>query len=258
VPFDHYLHSLVRGYATNLRFTGAADLPEQGYRSLYGVSLADAEALTNTGSIVGFKGTVWSERLVLDIDDYTKAEAVEARLRSMELDFTAYDSGGKGAHFEVLRDHGPSHQLPQKDKAWVVQNFPEADRTLYSHLHLYRLPGHVHETTGRRKEIVTRSSGRSLTLPPLARRDVGPMASPTTAGGGSMFAHWRVMMCLRPVEPGYRHENLRNLTYALRDDAQVDAGLAYTVALHVNALCDDPKPEEAVGQIVSSVYKEAA
>lgn len=224
-----------------------------GFTSLYLVSKETSEAIIQEGTTKHFKGVVWSQRLWLDIDSYEEADEVEQRLIEMEVDYVAFDSGGRGAHFGILRDHAPSHLLPQKDRAWVKANFPEADTSIYTHLHLFRLPQTVHEKTGRKKTLVSERRGRSITLPAY-NDSSGSLADHGTGLKKSVFECFRVMSHTVPADTGSRHEYLVKLTYALKDDAGVSPKEALFWLKHTNLLYSEPKSGEDLEKIIRSIY----
>jgi hypothetical protein len=224
--------------------------PSAGFISLYSVTESTAAALHEAGTTAGFKGVVWAERLWIDIDSYAAADAVETRLRSMELNFEAYDSGGKGAHFGVFRNHAPSHLLPAKDKQWVQKHIPEADLSIYTHLHPFRLEGTHHEGTGRVKVLVASCPGQALTLPPLDTK-----VQKTPQGEKSIFDCFRVMSNISPASEGERHDQLVRLTYALKDDAKVGPYSALWVVDQVNKRFEKPKEYHEIEKIISSIYQ---
>jgi hypothetical protein len=247
--YYYYLYSRSKSYGPVPTFLDLSELPTEGFISLYFVTQTTAAALHEEGTTAGFKGAVWGPRLWVDVDDYTKAGAVESRLRNMGLHFDSYDSGGKGAHFGILRNHAPSHLLPAKDKQWVQRNIPEADLSIYTHLHPFRLEGTHHEDTGRVKVLVASCPGQALTLPPLDTK-----IQKVPQGEKSIFDCFRVMSNISPVSEGERHDQLVRLTYALRDDAKVGLYSALWVVDQVNKRFEKPKEYHEIEKIISSIY----
>lgn len=227
-----------------------------GFTSLYNVTEADAQAIVAAGTTATYKGVVGGERLWLDIDSYEAADAVEERLKEMGYGYIAYDSGGRGVHFGINRAAVPSHLLPAQDKAWVQAHFPEADLSIYTHLHLFRLPGTIHETHGREKTLVDTVEGKTLYLPRLEKKDVklNILASSSSGYNVSIFDCTRVMANSIPTVSGNRHPTLVKLCYALKDDAGVDANIARWWVGEVNKLSEEPKEDEQLDQIVGSIY----
>lgn len=158
--------------AGGVRFLAGSDLPYTGFASIYAVREADSDAIRAAGTIAGFSGTVWSPSLWVDCDSEEASHSVERRLRQASIAYQKYTTGNRGAHFEIERLHEPSHLLPALDRAWVQQNLPEADLSLYKHLHLLRVVGGKHEKTGQRKEKLLETSGRVLTAEDYRNLDV--------------------------------------------------------------------------------------
>lgn len=254
---NRYCYSLFcpdKHYGMEPNFLHTDKLPTEGFASLYNVTEETAQALHEAGTTKGFKGIVWAERLWIDIDSYPAAEQAEATLRAMELDFIAFDSGGKGAHFGVMRTNAPSHLLPAMDKAWVREHLPQADLSVYTHLHPFRLPGTMHEKTGRPKELVVQVSGQSLRLPPY--KEPNRRLSLSSASlSNSVFDCFMVMANSVPASVGTRHEQLVKLVYALKDDAKLPIETALWWALEVNKRFSEPKSYEEIEKIVLSLYE---
>lgn len=224
------------------------------FTSLYQISAESARGIGTAGTVAGFNGVVWSERLWLDIDGYDKAERVELKLQELGLDYIAYDSGGKGAHFGVKRTHEPSHLLPKKDKQWVSQTFPEADLSIYTPLHLFRIPGAIHETTGRRKEAVSQRQGTTLTLPEQSQEPIYLTSRKITSyDNSSIFLDPRLGSTVRTVPTGNRHETLVKVCYAAKDKG-ADAETARWFLEQLNSLFKEPKEEKQVSKVVANIY----
>lgn len=258
--YRFHLFSPKPTYGVVPTFVSSGDLTaRQGFGSLYAITEDSAAAIEAEGTTQGFKGCVWSERLWLDFDSYEAADRAERKLKELGYDYVGFDTGGRGAHFGILRDALPSHLLPQRDKQWVRSNFPEADLSIYTHLHPFRLTGTCHERTGERKRVVCEQRGSTLTLPPFERRDLeistNTASEPGRGEGKSVFDCYRVMKEMVPADNGERHYSLVRLIYALRDDAKASGQLALTIALERNKLFLEPKDEAEVAQIVQSIYR---
>lgn len=237
-----------------------------GFSSLYSTDAATAKAVVQAGTTKDFKGVVWSERLWIDVDTkglteseaIAKLEAVENRIKEMGYDYVVYDSGGHtsvgGGHFGILREEVPSHLLPSRDRSWVRKHFPEADTSIYSHLHLFRLPGTVHETTGRTKHLVGRQSGQRLTLPPLEKAEMTRTVSPSkNSGVSSVFSNFSLMSLLGPVKVGERHFRLVKIAFELRDHGVAESDAMWFM-LQANKMFYDPKDEMEVAKILQDIY----
>lgn len=259
--FSHRIGSFTRNIGRPPVFVHSRDLVQNGFQfcSVYAVRAEDAEAIQAAGTAAGFKGIVWSQRLWVDFDNHEAADKAEEFLRREGYDFVVYDTGGgRGRHIGVLRRARPSHLLPAQDRAYAALNFPGCDLSLYWHLHLLRLPGAVHERTGRPKRLLSRHEGRELVLPPFTPKDVVLSDSPAPAVGPpreSIFKVWDVMSRLVPdAKEGDRHRHLLILARALKNDAGVTADEAAWVLLEVNRGFDEPKEQEEVLKICRWAY----
>jgi hypothetical protein len=227
---------------------------KEGFTSLYSVTLETANAIRQAGTTAGFKGTVWSERLWLDVDSYEEAEKVERKLYEMELDFVGYDSGGKGAHFGILRSNPPSHLLPSQDRSWATTHFPQCDSSIYTHLHLFRLPGTLHEGSGRYKELVTEHKGGALSVPSVEFALKSSQSFESVKLDESVFDNLKVMANTVPEFNGQRHARLVKLAYALKEK-NVSIDIAYWWLSETNKMFEESKTDECIEQIVRSIFK---
>lgn len=252
--YKYVIHSDRKSYGALPNFVDVASNVRQGFISLYQVDSNTAEAVQQTGTTKGFKGVVWSDWLWIDTDSYEAADTTERRLKELELSYVAYDSGGRGAHFGIMRHNTPSHLLPAMDKAWVASTFAPrtVDTSIYTHLHLFRLPGTIHESTGRRKTLVSEHHANILTVPALKEEHV---YIPSSNGNMvSVFDCFRVMANSKPTARGERHSQLVTLTYALKDDARTSREAALFWVFEVNKLFSEPKAQEEIEKIVNSIY----
>lgn len=251
------IYNPAKSFGSKPHFIGDREVDgKEGFISLYSVTTETKDCIIQEGSTVGFKGIVGSERLWIDCDSYEAADKVEAILIKEGYDYVAYDTGNRGAHFGVLRDHPPSHLLPQKDKEWVRQRLGElADSSIYTHLHLFRLPGTVHEKTGRRKELVKVVCGRSIKHEPLRYKSVNINSNNVNSNNSwSIFDYHSIMGLTTPRKNGDRHPTLVKLCYALKDMAKVDANVALWWLTETSKLHEEPKEAEQIEQIVRSIY----
>lgn len=258
--YDHHIHNVGKSYGSRPEFALYSDLLGsgiQGFSSIYGVDASAAQAIQQEGTTTGFKGVVWSERLWLDFDSYEASDKAGKKLEEMGYDYIAFDTGNRGCHFGILRDAPPSHLLPARDKAWVKAHFEEADTSIYTHLHLFRLPGTIHEGTGKPKTFIGgNDTGKALILPERSE-DYGKHyignVSGNISSGVSVFDNHRVMANTVPQRSGERHPTLVKLAYALQDHG-VAADSAFWWLSETNKLFDEPKEIECIEQIVRSIF----
>lgn len=248
------LFSTTADYGPKPRFVDALQNDLVGFKSLYQVTKETAQAIEQTGTVKGFKGIVWSERLWLDFDDELAAKRAESKLKETGYDYVCFTTGNRGLHFGILRDHSPSHLLPLLDKSWVKQNFPEADTSIYTHLHPFRIPGTTHEKTGRKKLLLFERKGSALILPPLKREEVHIISSGQKEGK-SVFDCFFVMANTVPVDSGQRHVTLVRLINALKNDAGVSMDLALWWVNEWNKMLSEPKEDHEIEKAVRSIYE---
>lgn len=256
--YDRFILSPNKRFPVPPVFGLVTDL-SRGFSSLYAVTEEAAAAIAAAGTAAGFKGIVWSERLWIDVDSYAAADVIEGKLREMGLDFIAYDTGNRGAHFGISRLCEPSHLLPAQDKKWVREQFGDlADLSIYTHLHLFRLPGTKHEGSGREKVLVHTVPGKQLVHEAWDTR-VGAYGQTSDApmmleAEKSIFQCYRVMVNSKPTKIGDRHPTFTKLVYALRDDAKVSPAFARAWLGEVNKMADEPHADEHLDQLIRSIY----
>lgn len=254
MDYNYFLYSNSANYGSHPSFVPLADLPKEGFQSIYAVTAETAAAIKQAGTTKGFKGVVWSERLWIDFDDKDAAGRAETKLKEMNYEYNCYTTGNRGLHFGILRDNSPSHLLPALDKAWVKEHFPEADLSIYTHLHPFRIPGTKHEKTGRPKELLYGRGRGALVLPPLRKEEI-QIDTVGQGGGKSVFDCFFVMANTIPVEAGQRHQTMVKLIYALKNDAQAPMEAALWWLLEWNKMLSEPKEHHELEKAIRSVYE---
>jgi hypothetical protein len=229
------------------------------FASVYSITGEDAFHIQEAQTAAGFRGTVWSRRLWIDIDTAEAATAAKAKVKELGYDHVVYDTGNRGCHIGIARDALPSHTLPQQDKAWVQANIVGADLSLYWHLHLIRLPGVLHEKTGKPKRLIYSQEGKILALQPWVQASTNNMGgtsgqapSGTPLKRVSIFKTWEVMQHFVPT--GHRRQ-LVELAVALHR-AQVTKEEALWVVRELNRAYTVPKDENDLLRIVDWAYNE--
>jgi len=257
---NEYCFSIITptlSYGISPTFAHVSRLDNGGFGSLYLVTKEVSKAIIEAGTTAKYQGVVWSQRLWLDIDSLEAAEKVEQKLIDMGLNYVAYFTGNRGAHFGILRLSPPSHLLPLQDREWVRAHFPEADDSIYTHLHLFRLPGTLHSKTGKPKVLVNKAQGKAISYEPyrnisshINSRPSRPFAE---SQGQSVFETIRIMGNSVPTNNGSRHPTLVKLTYALRDKG-VDVNIARWWIGEVNKMCEELKSDNELDHIIKTIY----
>jgi hypothetical protein len=263
---NEYVYALWKPFvfsSAKPRFYRISELPGHGFSSLYYVTKSQADLLSVEGT-KGFKGCVWSERLWLDFDDQLSGRKALEEIRKCGYDYLCYTSGRRGLHVGLLRNTEPSHTLPWLDKVWKRKHFPDADDSIYAHLHLFRRPGDRHEETGKRKELLS-SASTGIAIPSLEPEEIAEseqrltaaqdafMAGPNMENTRSIFDDLYIRQLTTPRSEGDRHPTLVKLAYALHRRGY-DAGVASFWLSESNKLYPTPKPQSEIDKIVRDIY----
>jgi|SRR5271165_3835192 len=226
--------------------------PTGGFSSLYNFTQETGEAISETG-VAGYKGVVWSPWLKIDFDDREAAMEARERLIAEGIGFEMYKTGNRGMHFYINRPCLPSHLLPQMDKMWVESNFPKADLSIYTHLHMFRVSGTKHEKTGKLKIIVEIFEGRPLIIDPVNKMQSFIRRKYTSQfANSSIFTNDYIMGMSVPHENGGRHNSLMNLAVAMRHEGEQPEFIARWL-YHVNLLFSEPSPQSELDNIVEFI-----
>jgi hypothetical protein len=255
--YSYYIHSATKHYGSSPNFLHADRIPGSGFTSLYAVTEDTAKAIVEAATTAGFKGAVGDETdtLWIDTDSEEAGRKVAERIKEMGYAHCVYHSGGRGLHIGIHRVAKPSHLLPLQDRTWVEEHFSGlADTSIYTHLHLFRLPGTRHERTGLEKRPLYFSEGRDLTLPRFQRGSVPETREYSESEGNPLFLSQRVMANVLPHPEGERHPTLVRLAYALRDDVKAPPDAALWLLQEANRGFSAPKSEAQVEQIFRSIF----
>jgi len=235
-------------------FVPETSLPPAGFCSVYGVSETDAKALLEAGTYAGFKGVVHPGKwLWIDIDEESEVELAKAKAKQLGVEHRVYTTGNRGCHISIRRDLSASQYAPDVDKAWVKEHFPYADLRLYTHLHLLRQVGAIHEKTGNKKSLLYTSPGSTLFLEysNQAKKERPWNESNIT----SVFANRVILDLSIPHEAGSRRKYMLRLAAELaRTNNPIEFSLVWMV--NVNML-GDPLDYEDLERIVHWAYSEA-
>jgi len=257
--YNCYLFSTGKFYPSPPYVIYRNDLPPGGFVSLYSIPEETAHSIVETGTTRGFKGTVWSERLWVDTDNEAASKAVIDKVKELKYDYQLYTSGGRGFHVGILRNTTPSHLLPLFDKKWTEKTFEGHDSSIYTHLHLFRLPGTVHEKTGYQKKLIEVGGVRAIEAD--YNTLIGDKGVPNdlidnmvyTGGGRSIFDVKSIMYNSTPQDNGERHVHLVRCLYALKSQGVLLSHARWWVG-EVNKTYLDRKTEENLDQLVKSIY----
>lgn len=236
------------------RFLAADDLPSAGFASVYAVDKQTARTLEANGDFSGFKGIVHTPTLWIDCDTTEASDSVERRLRALGVRFEKWTTGNRGAHFGVARQAVPGPLLPLKDKAWVKANCPEADLSLYSHLHMFRCPGEKHQKTGVRKALLLTVEGAVVYLDSITPTQPTPPQQSAQSEDGSVFDDDIIMNWSTPQENGNRNKALAAVAYRMAERGEPVEVTRWWLG-QVNQLFSEPKDHGEIEHVLRYAYQ---
>lgn len=105
--------------------------------------------------------SVYCDTIFVDFDDRPEeAKAMQGVLKRLGIGFCVYDSGGRSVHLHIKCKPIEGSWVPLAVKNWVRRmSNGKADLSFYHPSGMYRLPGTVHEKTGRIKHIIHQEKG---------------------------------------------------------------------------------------------------
>ena len=243
-----------RAADNTVRFLNVEDLPNAGLRSVYQYSATDADSMHDLDSFKAFKGTVYSEELLIDTDTEASSTACEGRLKELGLAFQKFTTGNRGNHYHVKRVSVAGHTLPASDRLYVEREFPGADTSFYHHVGLYRCIGATHAKTGLKKELLYSVEGKLLDLQPSKPAELTVNNAPNTdLSSTSVFLDETLRRLTVPYGHGERHKGLVNISLALHRLKQpFEFALGY---LHnVSLMCAEPVEVKDLIRILEWTY----
>jgi hypothetical protein len=226
-----------------------------GFRSICKYNEMDAKAATVANTTSVLKGcSLFIDTLFMDFDDCEKnANDFHKWLKSNEIYNERYDSGGRSVHFHIPVLIPPSPWAAYTCKQYVKSWTKYADTSFYHHAGLFRLPGTVHEKTGRPKTLVEAGGCYPLEFEICEPQnkfevldvDLSALQFALISYEGMLHQH---------ILPGNRHITLWKISKQFES-----AGLSYSTTLELmerlNESWYDPKTTEEVEIAVKGAFK---
>lgn len=228
-----------------------------GFRSIYGFDETTAAIIRDANSTAGLDELpVYGHELLIDFDNQDRAAFELAdRLRGRQIGFQRFHSGGRSIHFHIETQPLTGIDLPWRQKSWILENAPLADKSIYIKTGMFRLEGTYHVNyPGQCKKLLETYDGRPLTLPEAKPQPV--RLSTISSRGCEEAALWVSKMGMIEIEAGTTGRNLHAFTLIKRClEAGYSAVEAEERAAKWNAdMCRPPLPEFEVLNLVRKVY----
>jgi hypothetical protein len=143
-----------------------------GFSTVYAFDRPAADEIKARRSSKGMSAyPVYADSFTVDFDNGLEdAKLLRDWAKSQGFSYEMWESGGKGAH--VVIPHAPlfSTEVPFTHGKLADKLAPSCDRSLYRHGSLLRLPGTLHQTTGRPKVLLECGEGEfEMTVPLMTR-----------------------------------------------------------------------------------------
>jgi hypothetical protein len=186
-----------------------------GFRSVYEYPVEACHYITDNASIAGLAAShipVYTDRLLMDIDDDEESAAkFIASLKSWNITHSSWTSGNRSVHIHILVEPQLSFMLPSSQKKFVEEwgrgIGAKADLSIYHAAGLFRLPGTIHASTGRPKELLETYWGNTLHIPLLSE---GPKRIYKEGEEALLSSVWRLL--LTPLDVGGRRFHVFKIT----------------------------------------------
>jgi hypothetical protein len=150
------------------------------YRSLYGYDNKVSKIIDSKGNTRDLKGVpVYSDELIIDCDTDDDSRSVELILGTLDIGYIKYTTGNRGHHFHVPHDPLYGTNTIWSQLSWLHENglYKYSDKSIYREGGQIRLPGAIHEKTGKTKEVIFDNTSidnlvvipESIAPPPVSR-----------------------------------------------------------------------------------------
>jgi hypothetical protein len=190
---------------------------------------------------------VYSDTLFVDFDNNPEAAKKFADLlRSRELGFEVWHSGGRSVHFHVPLEPQEGFAVPASQKAWLRVNAPGADLSFYHAGGIYRLPGTFHaKYPGQQKALLASVPGELLRLETVQT----PLPTRTTETDDDNSAA-RIYLALlnQPANEGNRTPHAFKLLRAAKKAGQTYEDFLMDLTFWNNEFADPPHSQQTLEQ----------
>jgi hypothetical protein len=225
----------------------------RGFRSvyLYGQEaynqIIEQQAVRNLSQF-----PVYSDTLFVDFDDGENSKDQFAKiLETSGHGYDMYFSGKKGYHFHVPIEPMWGASVPYSQKMWVSSlGIESVDTSIYRHTGLFRLPGTIHQSTGKKKELIKSFEGRKVEIPIIDLANEAKLYGVESDNLAIAKAcHTILRTAAVGAQPGQRHNTLLSIAKSLTA-AGMNEGTCVDICSAVNEFFDEPKSQEEVHECV--------
>lgn len=179
------------------------------YRSVFAYGDEVAYSIRSSGNTRDLKTKpVYSDTLYIDVDsDNTVVQAVGDKLCERRVRFEYWTTGNRGAHFHIPIQPMCGIMVPYSQRMWVteVMDGIEVDTSIYIATGQIRLPGAIHEKTGKNKRILESIRGNLLEIPMI---EVKTMQSKAPWERVATTKYSYIDNLTRPRGSGQRHRHI--------------------------------------------------
>ena len=237
---------------------------QKGFRSVYLFSEEDAKSIIANGHSRNMGQYIpYANELFIDLDDHNYIDEALSNLDKLGWRYTCYLSGSKGAHCHIPHNISCGYGLPALHLSLAQQVHPKADTSLYRMGSLFRLPGTIHQKTGKSKQLL-RTGGESTLILPWTVEGAKPVIEfkeyKGTDGSDSELAlslHALLKSLNNPPPQGKRTQNLWAVAKGLHQ-----GGLGInTVKGLIDALNaswgNDSKDDETIMRVLQDCQRKA-
>ena len=137
------------------------------FRSVYGYPKETEELIARQGSVGGLKGhPVQSSFLFVDVDEEENVKEVESVIAGLGVGYSKWTTGNRGAHFHIDMASVTDSRLPFSQAEFIrgCGLGDLVDMSIYRHHSIFRVPGAIHQTTGKVKECLYHVDGPVLSI----------------------------------------------------------------------------------------------
>lgn len=230
-----------------------------GHATVYKYTEECKVIMENQGSIVGCSNfPVFTDKFMIDLDDGDESiRKVCQQLVDRELAYSVWSTGGKGYHLEIPCIDMFGIDVPHSQLEYAKTIDGVHDFNVYRHNSLLRLPGTIHQKSGKPKVKVYERPGNAVEIPIVRnpQRFMQWEGIEAHIPKNSLELGFRLLyrLMLEPPSIGGRHVALWSCASNLQS-AGLTKDTVADLLLNVNRCWDVSKGEPEIIKIVTDLY----